>query len=83
MLVANDLIETATIEPDFLKKVITVDEWCVYGYDPESKAQLSQWKSPGSPYPNKVQQSCSKIKTKLTVIFEGEGIVHHDNYTPF
>ena len=37
--VANDLIQTATNEPDFLKKVITADEMCVYSYDPEMKAQ--------------------------------------------
>ena len=35
---ANDLIQTATNEPDFLKKVITRDELWVYGYDPETKA---------------------------------------------
>ena len=37
--VANDLIQTATNEPDFLKKLITRDESWVYGYDPETKAQ--------------------------------------------
>ena len=42
--VADDLIQTATNEPDFLKKVITGDESWVYGYDPETKAQSSQWK---------------------------------------
>ena len=68
--VANDLIQTAINEPDFLKKVITRDELWVYSYEPEMKAQSSQWKSPGSPRPKKVQQSCSKIKTMLTVLFD-------------
>ena len=31
--VANELIQTLTNESDFLKKVITEDEWWVYGYD--------------------------------------------------
>ena len=31
--VADDLIPTATNEPDFLKKVITGDKSCIYGYD--------------------------------------------------
>ena len=53
--VANDLIQTTTNEPDFLKKVITRDESWVYSYDLERKAQSSQWKSPGSPHPKKVQ----------------------------
>ena len=52
--VANDLIQTATNEPDFLKKVITGDESWVCGYDPETKAQSSQWKSSGSPRLKKV-----------------------------
>ena len=65
--VANELIQTATSEPDLLKKVITGDESWVYGYDPEMKVQSSRWKSPGSPHQEKAQQSCSKIKTMLTV----------------
>ena len=39
--VANDLIQTATSEPDFLKKVITRDKSWVSGYDLETKTQLS------------------------------------------
>ena len=54
--VANDLIQTATNEPDFLKKVITGDESWVYGYDLETKSWSSQWKSPDSPF-QKAQQS--------------------------
>jgi hypothetical protein len=41
--VAQDLLETANNDPDFLKKVITGDESWVYGYDPKTKAQSSQW----------------------------------------
>ena len=70
--VANDLIQTTTDDPDFLKKVITGDEWWVYGYDPETKAQSHEWKSRGSPHLKKVRQSCSKIKTMLTVFLIGK-----------
>ena len=38
--VVNDLIQTATNEADFLKKVITRDEGWGYSYDLEMKAQL-------------------------------------------
>ena len=37
--VANDLIQTSTNEPEVLKKVTSRDEWWVYSYDPETKAQ--------------------------------------------
>ena len=73
--------ETTTNEPDFLRKFITVDESWVYGYDPETKAQSSQWKSPGAPHPKKVQQSNTKIKRMLTMFFDWESDVHHE-YTP-
>ena len=80
--VADALIQTATNEPDSLKKVITRDyELWVYGYDPEMKALSSQWKSPGFPCPNKAWKSRSKIKTMLTVLLDWEGVVHHE-YTP-
>ena len=79
--VANDLIQTATNEPDFLKKVTTGDESWVCGRDPERKAQSSQCKLPGSPRLKKVGQSCSKIKTMLTVFIDWKGVVHH-KYTP-
>ena len=46
--VANDLIQTAA------KKAMTGGESWVYGYEPEAKAQSSQWKLPGSPCPKKV-----------------------------
>ena len=81
--VVNNLIQTTNKEPDFLKKVITRDDVCVYlySYDPEMKAQSSQWQSPGPPRRKKVGQSHSKIKTMLTVFFDWEGVVHHE-YAP-
>jgi len=65
--VAQDLLETANNDPDLLKKVITGDESWVYGYDPETKAQASQWKSPESPRLKKAWQSRSTVKVMLTV----------------
>ena len=80
--VANDLIQTATNESDYLKKVITRDEWWVYhSYYWDTKAQSSQLESTGSPCPQKARQSHSKIKTMLTLFFDWEDIVHH-KYTP-
>ena len=69
-VVANDLIQTATNEWDFLKNVINRDESWIHNYDLEMKAQLSQWKLPGSPRLKNVWQSHSKIKTTLTVFFD-------------
>ena len=80
--VADDLIQTTANEPDFLKKVITRDKLWVYSCDLERKAPLSQWKSPGAPLPKKAQQSCSEIKTMLTVVFDWESGIHHEYVPP-
>ena len=79
--IANQLIQNAPNEPDFLKKVITGDESWVYSYDLKKKAHVSKWELPGSPRPKKAQQSPSKIKTMLTVFLDWEHVVHHE-YTP-
>ena len=79
--VAQDLLDTANNNPDFLKKVIIEDESWVYGYDPETKSQSSQWKSPESPHPKKAWQSRSNVKVTLTSFFHHVGVVHHE-YAP-
>jgi hypothetical protein len=74
-------LECANGDPEFLKTVITGDETWVYGYDPETKVQSSQWKHSSSPTPKKAQRVWSIIKVLLTVFFDYCGIVHH-SYAP-
>ena len=52
--VANDLIKTSNNEPDFLKKVIMEMNTGSMAMILETKAQLSQWDAPGSPFLKKV-----------------------------
>ena len=51
--VSQDMLDYANSDPEFLNIVITGDESWVYGYDPETKAQSSQWKHSTSPRPKK------------------------------
>ena len=53
----------------------------VYGYDPGTKQQSSQWKGRTSPRPKKVGQVRSKTKVMLLAFFDSEGIVHQE-YAP-
>jgi len=39
--VCTDLHERAQNDPNFMSSVITGDEFCVYGYDPETKQMSS------------------------------------------
>jgi len=54
-----------------LKNIVPGDKSWVYGYDPETKQQLSQWKGPTFPWPKKGRQVRSKTKVKghVTGIF--------------
>ena len=47
--VAQEMNNRSENDLDVWNRIITGDESWVYGYDPETKAQSSQWKSPGSP----------------------------------
>jgi len=75
--IARDLFGRSCEDVQFLKNIVTGDESWVYGYDPETKQQSSQWKGPKSPRPNKGHQVRSKTKVMLQALFHSEGIVHH------
>ena len=79
--IAEDMLDLATHDPGFIETIITGDETWVYGYDPETKFQSSQWKHAGSPRPKKARQVRSNVKEMLTCFFDSRGIVHHE-YAP-
>ena len=80
--VCLDLKENAANDPSFLSHVITGDETLVYAYDPETKTQSSQRKSPGSPRPKKARQVRSNIKSMLICFFDQKGIVQKEFVPP-
>jgi histone-lysine N-methyltransferase SETMAR len=55
MAVATNLLQEAESDPHFMEGIITGDETWVFGYDPETKRQSSQWKSPSKPRPKKAR----------------------------
>jgi len=69
-------------DPNFLSRVITGDESCLYNYDPETKQQSSQWKTPSSPWPKKARQVHSNIKSMLIIFFYVRGIVRKEFVPP-
>jgi len=74
--VCTELRQLASDDEMFLSRVITGDESWVYGYDPETKRQSSQWKSSMSPRPKKARQVKSKLKNMIITFFAIKGIVH-------
>jgi hypothetical protein len=57
--------------------VITGDESWIYGYDPETKQQSSQWKSPNSLGTKKVRQMKSNVESMLIIFSDIKGIVRN------
>ena len=74
--VCLDLKENAANDPSFLSNVITGDETWVYAYDPKTKTQSSQWKSPGSHRPKKARQ----VRSNMTD--NNMTVVPHPPYSP-
>jgi len=79
--IAQDMLDCVESDSNFLNTVITGVESWVYGYDPETKAQFSQWRHPSSPRPKKARQVRSNVKVLLTVFFNSSGVLHHE-YAP-
>ena len=79
--VSQDMLDYANSDPEFLNIVITGDESWVYGYDPETKAQSSQWKHSTSPRQKNARQVRRNVKVMLTVFFGSHGVVHQE-YAP-
>ncbi|PNF35236.1 hypothetical protein B7P43_G06872 [Cryptotermes secundus] len=69
--VCRELQQQLQEDPNFLSKVVTGDESWVYGYDPKSKQQSSQWKSPSSPRPKKARQVKNNIKSMFICFLYG------------
>jgi hypothetical protein len=76
--VCRELKQQVIDDPNFISNIITGNKTCVDGYDPESKQQTSQWKSPNSPRPKKEHQVRSNVKSMLLVFSDIQGIVHKE-----
>ena len=77
VIVYNELRQLASNDETFLSRVITGDESWVYSYDPETKQQSSQWKSPTS-RPKKARQVKSNVKNIIITFFDVKGIVQKE-----
>lgn len=60
---------------DFLERIVTVDETWLNLYTPETKAQSTMWKTPGSPSPKKFKVTPSTKKQMFVVFYDVRGVV--------
>ena len=62
-------------ENKFLKCIVTGDEMWVHYAEPETKAQLKQWKRAVSPPPKKFKLSPYAGKTMLVAFWDSNGTI--------
>ena len=74
----KDIIKTARRNKNFLNSIVAEDEtWC-FCYDPTTKRESAEWKSPASPKRKKVHLQKSKVKTMLVCFYDSKVIIHHE-----
>jgi len=76
--ISQALLDRVNVDENFLKTIVTGDEAWVYGYNVETKSQLSQWVGQRSPRPKKARMSRSNMKVMLLVFVDWQGIIHHE-----
>jgi hypothetical protein len=73
-------LKQARDDPNFISNIITGDETWMYGYDPETKQQSSQCKSPNSPRAKKARQFRSNVKSMLIVYLTSKALSIRNPY---
>ena len=74
--VCQDILTRLETDPNLLVRIITDDESWIFEYDPFTKRQSLEWKSPTSPRSKKARMS--KVKVMLIAFFDVRGIVHKE-----
>ena len=74
--IALNMLDYANNDLEFMKTIITGDKIWVYGYNPESKFQSSQWNYLKSPRLKKAQLVCRNVKVMLTCFLDSCSIVY-------
>ena len=75
MEAAGDFITMRDRDSCFLRTIITGDETWRYQFDPNSKRQSMEWRSP---LPKKYCCQKNKVKTMLIAFFDNDGIIHQE-----
>jgi histone-lysine N-methyltransferase SETMAR len=78
--VCLELQGKANEDTTFISRIITGDESWIYSYDPETKQQLSLWKSPQSPRAKNARRGRSGVLQRACSLFflDVMGIVHRE-----
>lgn len=76
--ICRDHLSNFQKNPEFLQRIIAVDESWFHYHEPESKAQSSQWKTRDEPPPVKAKVAPSAGKRMAVVFWDNHGILQID-----
>ncbi len=76
--VCQRLLQRVEAEPEILSTIITMDETWTYQYDPELKAQSSEWLKSCDPRPVKCVRERAVGKVMLVTFFDMSGMIHYE-----
>ena len=76
--VCSALLKCFRSKDDFLLCPVTVNVTWIHYYEPENKAQSSQWVGPGFPRPKKFKTQPSAGKVMATVFWDAKGVIMLD-----
>jgi hypothetical protein len=69
VVISQELLDHASEDENFLKRIIIDNETWIYGYDVETKMQSSQWVGKNLPTLKKARRVRSNVKVMLAVFF--------------
>ena len=78
VLLSAESLSTAQSRRKLLKNIVTSDETWVYGYEVEQKPSLHNGSQQCHPDPKKPQKVWFNVEVMMTVLFDCEGVVHHE-----
>ena len=78
MEVCQDILTRLEADPNLLGRTITGEESWIFEYDPFTKRQSLEWKSPTLPRPKIARMSKYKVKVMLIAFFDVREIVHKE-----
>lgn len=73
-----EALQRVAKDPTFINRIVTGDETWVFAYEPETKRQSMEWRSPGSPVKKIARMSKSKMKCMLITFFDAKGLLHYE-----
>ncbi len=76
--VCSFMIRLLGTNPRAIRNCVTVDESCIYFYDPELKVQSKTWLRKGEDRPQKPRRTIATAKIMIVTFFDSHGLIYFE-----